>query len=131
VFDCEYVFNLDDGFSVKCITAARFQCKQYLNNHIVSVNNLPAITVCLYTDADDGFSVKHVAAARFQRNHYLINDIFSDSVVPDVRTIINEGRMMVLKRQVNSLTMHQARTVFLRLVLPLSLLLPVTSAYAG
>ncbi|KAL0272888.1 UNVERIFIED_CONTAM: hypothetical protein PYX00_005706 [Menopon gallinae] len=60
-------------------------------------------------DFDESYTAKNVAYSRYVRNHRLISEIFSDTMVPDVRSVVTTTRLQILKRQVQSLTMHQKK----------------------
>lgn len=53
--------------------------------------------------------MKHLSAARYHRNHQLVNNIFNDVVVPDIRSVVTASRLKLLRKQVQSLTIHQQR----------------------
>lgn len=54
-------------------------------------------------------SSRRVAAVRFDRNHRLIADLFNGSIVTDTRTVVAQSRIDMLKKQAQSLALHQSK----------------------
>lgn len=54
---------------------------------------------------------KQNATNRFNRNNILISEVFSDKIVPDVRTVVTNNRLEVLRKQADSLILHQERSL--------------------
>ncbi len=44
---------------------------------------------------------------RFHRNHRLMLEVFNDSSIPDTRHVVTKSRLLILKKQVQSLQIHQ------------------------
>ncbi|GMS89549.1 hypothetical protein PENTCL1PPCAC_30828, partial [Pristionchus entomophagus] len=61
-------------------------------------------------DADNNeLSARRVSAIRFDRNHRLITELLSTNIVNDTRTIVAQSRIELLKKQADSLIMHQKK----------------------
>ncbi|GMT19282.1 hypothetical protein PFISCL1PPCAC_10579 [Pristionchus fissidentatus] len=61
-------------------------------------------------DADNNeLSARRVSAIRFDRNHRLITELLSVNMVNDTRTIVAQSRIELLKKQADSLIMHQKK----------------------
>lgn len=63
-------------------------------------------------DDDGGLnSQKQFSSSRFYRNNMLIAEVFSDKIMPDVRSVVTNNRLEVLRRQADSLILHQERSL--------------------
>ncbi|XP_064397946.1 SWI/SNF-related matrix-associated actin-dependent regulator of chromatin subfamily E member 1-like isoform X2 [Halichondria panicea] len=60
-------------------------------------------------DEDEYITKKQLAAIRFHRNHRLMLEIFGDTKIPDTRSVVTNSRLVVLRKQVNSLLLHQRK----------------------
>lgn len=60
-------------------------------------------------DEEDPFEItgKRLAAVRYDRNNRLIADLFSSAAVPDLRSVVAKNRIELLRKQANSLQIHQ------------------------
>lgn len=58
---------------------------------------------------DEYITMKQVSSARFHRNHRLMLELFNSVPVPDMRSVVTKTRFNVLKKQVQSLQMHQRK----------------------
>lgn len=56
---------------------------------------------------DEYITKKQTAAMRFHRNHRLMLEVFGEASIPDTRHVVTKNRLLILKKQVQSLQLHQ------------------------
>ena len=61
------------------------------------------------SDLNEVPAAVHAAYARYSRNQRLMLDIMNDVNVPDCRAVVTVPRLQMLKRQAQSLTLHQTK----------------------